>query len=87
MYFDLVDGKYRVPTRSVLLTWVLCALLALPNIGSGIYIALGAINPLSSLASYFSYSIMLCITFHTRLTTGLHTSEWTMGRTGLYVNV
>ncbi|POS69650.1 hypothetical protein DHEL01_v211953 [Diaporthe helianthi] len=69
MYFSLVDGKYRVPIRSVLLTWVLCALLALLNIGSGTYIALGAINSLSSLASYFSYSIILCVTLHTRLTT------------------
>ena len=86
LYFSLVDGKYRVPIRSVLLTWVLCALLALLNIGSGTYIALGAINSLSSLASYFSYSIILCVTLHTRLTTGLQTSEWSMGRIGLYVN-
>jgi amino acid transporter len=86
LYFSLVDGRYRVPIRSVLLTWVLCALLALLNIGSGTYIALGAIVSLSSLASYFSYSIILCVTLHTRLTTGLQTSEWSMGRSGLYVN-
>lgn len=72
--------------RAVLFISFLCALLALLNIGSGIYVALGAISSLSSLGIYFSYVIILVVTLYRHLSNGLQTSEWNLGRLGLPIH-
>lgn len=86
-FFGHVDAKSRVPMRAVLLTCFLCLLLALLNIGSTTYVALGAITSLSSLGLYFSYAIILTVVLYVRLTSGIRVSEWNMGRAGVYVNI
>lgn len=86
-YFGLVDGKQRVPIRAVLLTCLIVGLLSLLNIGQSSFIALGALNSLSTLSLYFSYAIMLTIALHKRLTDGLPKAEWSMGRYGTAINV
>lgn len=87
MYFGHVDGKHRVPLRAVLLTCFLVTCLSLLNLGTGTYIAFGAVTSLSSLGSYVSYAIILAVSLRARVTTGLKTSEWSMGRLGTPVNV
>lgn len=87
LYFGHVDGKHRVPMRAVLLTCALVMLLALLNIGTSTYVAFGAITSLSSLASYVSYALILSVSLYARLTVGLKTSEWSMGRLGTPINV
>ncbi|KAH7040596.1 amino acid/polyamine transporter I [Microdochium trichocladiopsis] len=86
-FFGHVDAKNRVPMRAVLLTCFLVALLSLLNLGTGTYIAFGAVTSLSSLGSYFSYAIILGVALHKRLTSGLQTSDWSMGRIGTPVNI
>lgn len=86
-YFGLVDGKHRVPLRAVLLTCLIVGLLALLNIGQSSFIALGAITSLSSISLYLSYAIVLAVALYKRLTDGLPTGEWTLGRWGLPINI
>ncbi|RYP69717.1 hypothetical protein DL771_005919 [Monosporascus sp. 5C6A] len=60
-FFGYVDGKHRVPVRAVLLTYSVVTFLALLNLNSANFVALGAITSLSSLVIYFSYAIVLAV--------------------------
>lgn len=86
-YFGHVDGTHRVPTRAVTLTALLVLFLALLNLGSETYTALGAITSLAVIGSYMSYAIILVLVIYTRSTAGLELGPWNMGRFGLLVNV
>lgn len=85
-YFGYVDAKHRVPVRAIILTCSIATLLALLNLGSATYIALGAIVSLSSLAAYLSYAIVLSCVLYSRLSTGITLSEWNLGSVGPFVN-
>lgn len=86
-YFAHVDGKLRVPIRSVVLNCCIATALALLNLGNGTYVALGAITSLSSIASHVSYGIILFCIIYSRCTTGIKLGAWNMGRAGLIVNI
>lgn len=87
-YFGHVDGRHRVPSRAVALTTALVLLLALLNLGSGTYTALGAITSLSVIGFYVSYAIILAVTLYARYRAegGLALGEWNLGRAGPLVN-
>lgn len=86
-YFGLVDAKRRVPVRAVWLTSAICAFLALFNVGSTTYTALGAITSLAVMGFYVSYAIVICVALYSRRVGTLKLGEWNMGRWGLFVNV
>ncbi|KXJ84643.1 amino acid/polyamine transporter I, partial [Microdochium bolleyi] len=86
-WFGHVHGTRRVPVRAVLLTFGLAALLILLNLNSTTFVALGAITSLSSFALYFSYAIILSVTIHVRMTTGLRHDSWNIGRFSTPVNI
>lgn len=71
----------------MLLTCLVVTLLALFNLNSTAFIALGAITSLTSFALYFSYVIVISITLYVRLKTGLPKSQWTVGRWGMPINI
>ncbi|KAM0814827.1 putative Amino acid/polyamine transporter I [Seiridium cardinale] len=86
-YFGHVDAKQRVPLRALILTCSIVTALAFLNIGSGTYIALGAIVSLSSMAAYLSYAIILFCVLYARFTTGIKLEEWNLGKGGPYINI
>lgn len=95
-YFGHVDAKRRVPVRAIVLVAVLILLLSLLNLGSGTYVAFGAITSLTSLASYLSYLIALSCSLHARLVArdrgggggGFAPGPWRWGRrAGTAINV
>lgn len=71
----------------MVLSSILAALLSLLNIGSGSYIALGAITSLASLGSFASYAIILFCLLHARLTGRFEAGQWSLGRAGPILNV
>lgn len=68
---------------------ILVSLICLLNIGSGTYIAFGAITSLSSLALYISYAIAISSMLYARYInkTPLRLGEWNLGRFGGAINV
>ncbi|KAF3011479.1 hypothetical protein E8E14_006118 [Neopestalotiopsis sp. 37M] len=87
-YFGHVDAKQRVPLRAIILACSIGSALALLNIGSGTYIALGAIVSLSSLAAYLSYAIVIACVLYARLAgPGIQLGQWNLGWAGPFVNV
>lgn len=88
-YFGHVDKKHRVPVpiRAIILTTLLALLLALLNLGSGTYTALGAITSPSVISFYVSYAIILAVVLYARFTEyGLPLGAWNMGQFGGFVN-
>lgn len=68
---------------------VIVLLLAMLNLGSTSYVALGAITSLSVIGFYVSYIIMFCVTLYARYGTkeGLVLGDWNLGRFGPFINV
>ncbi|CAJ2503571.1 Uu.00g109650.m01.CDS01 [Anthostomella pinea] len=85
-YFGHVDGKYRIPLRAVSLNSVIIALLSLLNLGSGAFVALGAISSLATTALYIN-AIILAVVLYARFTSGFKLGEWNLGKWGAPINV
>ncbi|KAH6648505.1 amino acid/polyamine transporter I [Truncatella angustata] len=86
-YFGYVDAKQRVPLRAVLLASTIVTILSLLNVGSGTYIAFGAIVSLSSLSAYLSYAIVIFCVLYARYTNSFKVDVWNLGRVGPLINV
>jgi choline transport protein len=100
-YFKRIEGKQRLPTRSINLVCVVMILLSLINIGSSV--ALNAILSLSTIALYTSYIIPIAclISMRLRVKDKVFRSEaghaevsenrvfgpWNLGRWGMLVNI
>ncbi|EMR65328.1 putative amino acid permease protein [Eutypa lata UCREL1] len=86
-YFAYVHPRHRVPQRAIVLSMLIVSALCLLNIGSGAYVAFGAIAALGSLALYLSYAIAIASILSSRLRNPkLKLGEWNLGRYGVFVN-
>ncbi|KAI0016394.1 amino acid/polyamine transporter I [Xylariomycetidae sp. FL0641] len=85
-YFSFVDGKRRVPSRAVVITVAIIALMSLLNLSSGSYVVFGAIAALGSLALYISYAIAIGCMIYSRFATTVPFGAWNLGRYGLFIN-
>ncbi|KAK8041038.1 hypothetical protein PG994_014045 [Apiospora phragmitis] len=74
---------------NVWLTAFLVALLTLLNLGSEMYIALGAITSLSTMAMYMSYAVVFAVVLYARSSApkGIELGPWNLGRWGRAINV
>lgn len=82
-------GIYREPNAESNSnpTALLVLLLALLNIGSSTYTALGALTSLSVIGFYVSYAIMLAVILLARYSKGgFAPGPWSLGRLGPFVN-
>lgn len=85
-YLSQVTPGWNIPLRSVMLSFVITALLSCINIGSST--ALSAINSLGGVSIISSYYITIgCLALKRLRGEPLPPRRWTLGRYGLAINI
>ena len=84
-WFSFVDGRYRVPVRSLWLSIFIVMILCLLNIASSI--AINVVIALGTFGLFQSYFIAIACMMYARATIGIEDAGWSLGRLGWPINI
>lgn len=84
-WFGFVDGKYRVPVRSLWLSIAIVAVLLLLNLASAV--AIGIVISLGTFGLFQSYFIAIGCMIYARAHGRVEDAGWSLGRWGWPINI